>query len=234
MRSSGGDGRDPGVSRGKSQSVRSWCVYLATTAGLLCGIASWGLGAVVISVVVAATTAAVVASSVWGADGWPAVPRIVRVTLATALITPAAVGLIAVFKFAGVLLVLTLAATTPALTSLVHARRHAQSDPPVAQPDSATPRVRATSLADGPAAAPARELRFLDDEALCLAWRRSFRLLEVAPSAAERLSVVEQRQQYLDELNRRSPEGLTAWLASGARASGNPLPYVDDARRRAG
>jgi hypothetical protein len=78
------------------------------------------------------------------------------------------------------------------------------------------------------------ELRNLDDEALCLAWRRSFLLLDGARSAAERLAVVEQRQQYLDELHRRSPKGLAAWLASGARASGNPLPYVDDARRRAG
>jgi len=230
MRSSGADGPDPGTSHGKSRSFRSWCVYLATTAGLVCAVASWGLGRVVISVVVLAMAAAVIVSSVRGGDGRSAVPWIVRVTLSASVIPPAAVGLIAVFKFVGVLTVLILAATTPALTSLVRARKHAPEDPSVVRREPAIPRDTATSLAAG---APARELRSLDDEALCLAWRRSFRLLEASFSAAERLSVVEQRQHYLDELHRRSPEGLKAWLDSGARASGNPLPYVADARRQA-
>ena len=213
--------------------MRSCCVYLAATAGLLCAIASWGLGGVVISVVVVATATAVVASSVWGGDGRSAVRKIVRVSFAAGLITPAAVGLIAVFKFAGVLIVLALAVTTPALTSRVHARRQAKEGPPVARTESARSRAPVTPLADISAADPARELSSLDDAALCLAWRRSFRRLETAHSAAERLSIVEQRQRYLDELQRRSPQGLAAWLASGARASGNPLPYVDNARRRA-
>jgi hypothetical protein len=230
-RSTGADG--PGTSRSRSQSVRSCCVYLAATAGLLCAIASWGLGGVIISVVVVATATAVVASSVWGGDGPGAVRRIVRVTFAAGLITPAAVGLIAVFKFAGVLTVVALAVTTPALTSRIHARRQAQEGLPVARPESAGSRAPVTSLPDGSAADPARELSSLDDEALCLAWRRSFRRLETAHSAAERLCIVEQRQRYLDELQRRSPQGLAAWLASGARASGNPLPYVDKTRRRA-
>lgn len=232
-RSSGAGGPDPGTPRGRSQTVRTYCVYLATTAGLFCAIASWGLGGIVLSVVILATATAILASSVWGADGRSAVPGIIRVSLGTGLITPAAVGLIAIFKFAGVLMVLVLAATTPRLVSLVKARRQAQGDHRVTPPEPATPRGPATSLAGGPAADPARELGSLGDAALCWAWRRSFRLLEAATSAAERLSVVEQRQQYLDELTRRSPEGVAAWLASGARASGNPLPYLDDARRRA-
>ena len=68
-RSSGAGGRDPGTSRSKGQSVRTCCIYLATTVGLVCAIASWGVGGTVISVVVVATTTAVVASSMWGADG---------------------------------------------------------------------------------------------------------------------------------------------------------------------
>ncbi|NIK59254.1 hypothetical protein [Kribbella shirazensis] len=235
MRSSGADGSDPGACRGKIRTVRSWCVYLATTAGLVCAWANWGLGGVIVSVAIFATATAVVATSVWGGDGRSALRRIARFTLAGGLIGPAAAGLIAVFTFAGVLVVLILAATTPALTSLVLARRqHARADDPhVAQPESATPRDPVISLADGPVLIPEPELRSLDDEALCLAWRRSFSVLAASRSAAERLSVVEQRQQYLDELQRRSPEGVAAWLASGARASGNPLPYVGDARRRA-
>ncbi len=230
-RSSGADGS--GTSRSRSQSVRSCCVYLAATAGLLCAIGSWGLGGVVISVVVLATATAVVASSMWGGDGRSAARRIARVSFAAGVMTPAAVGLIAVFQFAGVLIVLALAVTTPALTSRVHARRQAKEGPPVARPESTGSRAPVTPLVDVSAADPARELSSLDDAALCLAWRRSFRRLETAHSAAERLSIVEQRQRYLDELQRRSPQGLAAWLASGARASGNPLPYVDNARRRA-
>lgn len=228
-RSSGADGADSGMSRGKIRALRSWCVYLATTVGLVCAVVSWGLGGVVISMVTVAMAAAVLASSMWGGNGWSSTRRIVRVTCAAALITPAAVGLIAVCGLAGVLVVLLLAATTPALTSLVRKRRPAPADPVVRPEPLSDP---ATRLAAGHA--PAEELRALDDVALCLAWRRSFRLLEASRSATERMVVVEQRQQYLDELHRRSPEGLAAWLNSGARASGNPLPYVDDARRRAG
>ncbi|HEY9335284.1 MAG TPA: hypothetical protein VIQ79_12705, partial [Kribbella sp.] len=76
------------------------------------------------------------------------------------------------------------------------------------------------------------ELARLDDEALCLEWRRSFFRLEAASTASARLAVVQERQRYLDELHRRSPDGLAAWFASGARASGDPLPYVDETRRR--
>jgi hypothetical protein len=72
----------------------------------------------------------------------------------------------------------------------------------------------------------APDLRTLDDEALCLIWRRSFLLLRDAKSAADSLSVVEQRQNYLDELHRRSPQGLVAWFNSGGRASGSPLPFL--------
>jgi hypothetical protein len=231
MRSSGADGPDPGAYRSWSRSLRFCGVYLATTAGLLCLIAVWGLlGAVTCAIVVAASTA-LVASSVWAADGRRALRRIARVTIATGLMAPAAVGLIAVTKLAGVLVVLILAATSPALTSLFQGRRK-QGNPPAAP--EVDPPVPTTPTATAPAAVPARELRSLDDRTLCLAWRRSFVLLEDAHSAVARLSVVEQRQQYLDELHRRSPEGIAAWLASGARASGNPFPYVEDARRRAG
>ena len=231
-RSSGTDGPDPGTSRGKSRGVRAWCLYLATTIGLFCLMGRWGLGGAVTGVVVALTAGAVTALAIWGVEGRREVRRIARVTLATGLMAPAAVGLIGVFNVAGVLVVLALAATTPALTSRIP-RRQAAGDSPVDQPEPAARRAPETSLADGPAAAPASELSSLGNEALCLAWRRSFRLLEAAASAAERLAVVEQRQQYLDEFQRRCPDGLAAWLASGARASSNPLPFLGDARRRA-
>lgn len=234
-RSEGADGTDPDTSRGMSRRVRSWCVYLATAAGLFCAIATWGLQWALTSVIFVGVSAAIVATSIWAEDGRRAVPRIARVALAAGLIAPAAVGLVVVCKLAGVLVVLMLAGTTPALTSLVRARRLARGNLPVVQPESATPDLPAPSgqpSLNSFAAKPAGELSSLGDDALCLAWRRSFLLLEDARSAAERLSVVEQRQKYLDELHQRSPEGIAAWLASGARASGNPLPYLAGHQRR--
>lgn len=73
---------------------------------------------------------------------------------------------------------------------------------------------------------PPATLRDLDDEELCLAWRRSFVQLQHATSASVRMLRVQQRQLILDELERRSPDGLAAWLASGCRAAGNPLPFL--------
>jgi len=37
---------------------------------------------------------------------------------------------------------------------------------------------------------------------------------------------VEQRQLYLDEFERRNPTGLAEWLASGARAAGDPTRFI--------
>lgn len=66
----------------------------------------------------------------------------------------------------------------------------------------------------------------LDDDALCWAWRRSYVVLQRSRSEATRLHVVEVRQTYLDELERRNAMGLAAWLASGARAAGNPSRFI--------
>ena len=75
---------------------------------------------------------------------------------------------------------------------------------------------------------PCESLSDLEDEALCQAWRRSFRLLEGTTGIEELAFLAELRGRYLDELDRRHPDGVSRWLASGARAAGNPLPYLAD------
>lgn len=233
--------------------VWSGCVYVATATGILCVIAKWGVPGAFVCAVLGAMSGAVVASSIWSdeEDGWKAVRKIGRLALRTGLLAPGVIGLIAALEFTGALIVLILAATAPASTAVVRARwfpaekrRPRQENPPPPAPRAwpavdETPRTRPSAdetpwgrpAVDEPSAEPTSQLGLLDDEALCLAWRRSFVRLEAARSAAERLAVVEQRERYLDELQRRHPHGLAAWLASGARASGNPLPYVgeDDA-----
>ncbi len=72
----------------------------------------------------------------------------------------------------------------------------------------------------------------LSNEELCREWRRSFVALQCARSHAEFMRIVGMRQVYLDEMDRRSPAGLDAWLASGGRAASGPDRYLRDPWRR--
>ncbi|MEP6815337.1 MAG: hypothetical protein ABI873_07295 [Marmoricola sp.] len=73
--------------------------------------------------------------------------------------------------------------------------------------------------------------RELSNAELCHEWRRSFLALGGARSSLEFMRVVVLRQLYLDEMDRRSPSALNAWLSSGARAAGGPDRYLRDDRR---
>jgi hypothetical protein len=73
---------------------------------------------------------------------------------------------------------------------------------------------------------PGSALDAVPDDALCLAWRRSFLALQEATTATARANVVMARQSYLDELTRRNPAAMSAWLSSGAGAASSPLPFL--------
>jgi hypothetical protein len=72
----------------------------------------------------------------------------------------------------------------------------------------------------------------VSDGELCRAWRASFAALLEAPDLAAREQVVRLRQDYLDELIRRHPEPVRAWLASGPRAASGPERYLQAPYRR--
>ena len=76
--------------------------------------------------------------------------------------------------------------------------------------------------ADGPASKP----ESMSDADLCQEWRRSYVMLQRSGSVAAQLLVVQQRQRYLDELERRNAPGLSGWLSSGPRAAGDPSRYI--------
>ncbi|WP_328457913.1 hypothetical protein [Amycolatopsis sp. NBC_00438] len=61
---------------------------------------------------------------------------------------------------------------------------------------------------------------------LCVAWQRSYVALQKADEAATWHEVVRRRQEYLDELEHRNRDGFARWLASGARAGGDPQRYL--------
>jgi hypothetical protein len=76
-----------------------------------------------------------------------------------------------------------------------------------------------------PAYPEVKRHRSLSVEELCTAWTQSCLDLRGA-SPAQALRFVEARQYYLDELERRDPDGLRAWLATAASASGSPRRFI--------
>jgi hypothetical protein len=62
---------------------------------------------------------------------------------------------------------------------------------------------------------------------LCREWLDSYQALNEATSATARLRIVMARQRCLDELERRDPDGLRAWLASAASAGGDPSRFLN-------
>jgi hypothetical protein len=71
-------------------------------------------------------------------------------------------------------------------------------------------------------------LRELSNQELCHEWRRTFIHLQYASNPDELMRVVSIRQSFLDEIERRRPLALHAWLASGARAAGGPDRFLKD------
>jgi hypothetical protein len=62
----------------------------------------------------------------------------------------------------------------------------------------------------------------LSDRDLCQAWTKSYDSLRAVTDPALRAGIVTLRQAFLDELERRNPSALSAWLASDASASSSP------------
>lgn len=71
-----------------------------------------------------------------------------------------------------------------------------------------------------------RDPRDLTDTELCEAWRISYLFVSRVgdPMSVDRIAA--QRQRYLDEIQRRDPQGFARWMASGARAASNPAPFL--------
>ncbi|MFP5252783.1 MAG: hypothetical protein ACLGH4_03190 [Actinomycetes bacterium] len=66
----------------------------------------------------------------------------------------------------------------------------------------------------------------LSDLDLCLAWEGSSRALRRCATPAEQLEVVRLRQACLDELERRRPEAVRAWVLEGTDPDSSPARYL--------
>lgn len=108
-------------------------------------------------------------------------------------------------------------------------RRSASTEPP--------PLYRYTAPVTRPASVPDRNVTrllstavpALSDGDLCYAWRVSFLALQRLADQQNTLAqsrVVELRQLYLDEMERRNPQGFSRWLKAGARPASDPTRYL--------
>ena len=110
---------DAGQMTGKQAVIWTWLVSMAATTGLICLYARWGWQGVVTGAALATALSLFAGLAVWIADGPGKSVRAGRRALAAALLATASIGLVAVFDLAGVFVVLLLAGSAPALTSLV-------------------------------------------------------------------------------------------------------------------
>ena len=195
--------------------------------GLLCAVERWGWQLSVAAALSAGFTAIIVWLPFVEGE-LPATRQFLGRAMFAGLSATAAFGLVALGGVAGVVVVLMLAGTSP------HLRRVVRSDRWRSWLDVSfeTPVVTSTGGLDTDSdlvavtTEPLPDPVDLDDSELCLAWRQSFVRLEGCTSGPTHLDVVRRREEYLDELQRRNPDGFAAWLASGARAAGNPLPFL--------
>lgn len=163
----------------------------------------------------------------------------------------AGVGLIAMFRAVGLLVVAVLVISSPRVLALARRYRSARSGEAAGRggharasydeltsvghhrlpgPEPEVAPVTDASLLEAPWLE--QGLESMDDQALCFAWRMSFVAMQRPLSPPLRLRIVTRRQQFLDELERRHPRGFSAWLDSGARAAGDPSRYIGDAEWR--
>jgi hypothetical protein len=235
-----GESQRPGRSSGHDLRSRvwHWGSRLTITVGVMCAVARWGWATPLAEVLLFAFCAAFVTAGILAEDGLKAAPKVARISLWVGAAVPAVGGVVSTFGAAGVLLLLALLAISPAFGFLVRNNWFIPADdseptmPPTMSATQDRPTSHDTTVPEwrpetSSERSPLRhDVSAMDDAELCLAWRRSFRMLEAARTQSEHIALVVQRQRYLDEMQRRSPDGVAAWLASGARASSNPMPFL--------
>ncbi|MFI6676836.1 hypothetical protein [Kribbella sp. NPDC050470] len=90
--------------------------------------------------------------------------------------------------------------------------------------------ARSAAVSSGDVAA-VDDVTALTDEELCGAWRRSTSAVAAPRQAAELEELVDARDRYLDELERRSPEAFAEWLNADPEAAVDPAVYYTGADR---
>lgn len=183
-------------------------------------------------VVLFAVAGAILSLFVAGWFGQLPLRRRPRFAVGSALIgaaTTCAIGGFAVLWGAPVLLLmLVVVVTSPGFLGGYIRWLNSPASPPATQIDSWSRVVGCPGSEYVPAAQPvaSAELCDLTNLQLCRAWRASHGALTSPSSVAQLMAAVTERQQYLDEFERRNSSGFAAWLGSDVESLGNPLPFL--------
>ena len=220
-----------------------WLAFCSVV-GVVGGIVAftWPLGAIIMLLVMAALVGGVLAMITFDPEDSTRLPRDRRGVVATSAalsgggcVASAGLGALLGAPMAMLVMALAIGGSPWSIRRYVRwLRKHGHLSTPPSRPIERVPgELSPTAVLEftppPEAESDARaevETAELSDDALCLVWRASFSALQNATSSAQRLQVVEERRAYLDELERRNAHGLAAWLASGARAAGDPSRFV--------
>jgi hypothetical protein len=215
-----------------------WMLVTAVTAtvGVWSALQTWPLVGVLGAFVCVGFVGGSLAEAAARERGRRRLRPVARIAALSGVAAVAAAGLMAMSGLLGLLMVAVLAVTSPRAWSAMRRWRRSKATRPAIAPQSpehppetgtGTATIAAARVEDPePLADVPEEPWLLDDYALCCAWRKSYIVLERPHSPATHLLLVERRQLYLDELERRNPNGLAEWLASGARAAGDPTRFI--------
>jgi hypothetical protein len=155
----------------------------------------------------------------------PHQPGTARRALALACGVVAALAAMTASPPVGLLLCSLAALTSPVAVRLVWRRTTAAADGPTTSP------AEHPAHQSGALDRPVTTVAALTDAELCRLWRGTFWELQARRAPDQVLRMVALRQSCLDELERRHPSALHAWLVSGARASGGPEKFLTDGER---
>jgi hypothetical protein len=210
--------------------ARIWSVLAALGVGL--AVVEWSAPTTLITVAVTtalvATVSMALTNGLWTPTGGRG--HVLLWSLGIGSGAVAALAIVTASPALGLLVAILAVGTAPPLLarlSALMARRDRDRwahDRPVPPPG---PRAEATAGPPiGSPSHPPATLSVLSDEQLCLLWRHTFWKLHDEESVDERMATVALRQACLEELERRDPAALAAWLSSGARASGGPERFL--------
>lgn len=138
--------------------------------------------------------------------------------------TACAVGYLAIAGVGGLVLVLVVLATSPVVARALSGLRRREGRKPLRW-DTVVESL-AYAAHDVAVARPPSPLAGLTDERLCQVWTKSSLALSAAPSTERTASLVEDREAYLEEMERRNLTGVVAWMVAGETSGSDLLSFL--------
>jgi hypothetical protein len=139
--------------------------------------------------------------------------------LVGAVVASGAAGWVGVSGAGGVALVACAALTSPPCVSRLWALLGPGSDP---TPSTAPP----LQVSGSGGSTLARAARLMSTAQLCAVWRQTFTDVEQPDDPEQQLCALRLREVVLDELTRRDPEGLDAWMSSTLPVEAAPTLFL--------